>query len=84
MVKAIRSDEREPSKEGEYFCFLNGKKVVLNFVIIKPNKDNFVLGDMFDEGMLDEIRFWTKNVNNAEFIRSNHDLLWLEGEFQLT
>ena len=74
----IKSNEREPLNGGRYFCKYNNIKLVLEFIKIKPKKENFIINEHFEERMLDEIIYWTEDVNDSTQIKSNEELMWLE------
>ena len=74
----IKSNEREPLNCGRYFCKYNNIKLVLEFVKIKPKRENFIINEHFEEQMLDEIIYWTEDVNDSTQIKSNEELMWLE------
>ena len=75
-MKWINSSIEEPKLEGKYFVIHNNEKMVLDFIIIIPNPKRWSIGSPEKE-MLNKIKFWTKDVNTAEFIYSNENLLWV-------
>ena len=77
-MKWIKSNEQEPLNEGKYFCKYNNVKLILEFVKIKPKRENFTINEHFEESMLDEIIFWTEDVNGSTHIKSHEELLWLD------
>jgi hypothetical protein len=74
----IKSNEREPSDEGKYFCKFNGEKFVLCFVKIEPKKEHFEINEHYDDTMIKERSWWAYNDNCGTVIRSNINLIWLE------
>ena len=77
-MKWIKSNEQEPLNEGKYFCKYNNVKLILEFVKIKPKRKNFTINEHFEESMLDEIIFWTEDINNSTHIKSHEELVWLD------
>ncbi len=73
----VKSNEREPSNEGKYHCKYNGVKVVLDFVKIQPKKEHFVMNENYNDDLLDEVKFWTQDVNSSVVIKPHEDLVWL-------
>ena len=80
----IKSNEREPSNEGKYFCKFNGEMFVLCFVKIKPKKEHFEINEHYDDTMIEERSWWRYDSNSTydsnfdTFIYSNINLIWLE------
>jgi hypothetical protein len=74
----IKSNEREPSTEGKYYCKYNGVKVVLNFVKIQPNRKHFVMNENYNDDFLKETKFWTEDVNSSMVIKPHSELVWLD------
>jgi hypothetical protein len=74
----IKSNEREPSDEGKYFCKFNGEKFVLCFVKIEPKKEHFEINEHYDDTMIEERCWWTYDDNCSTVIHSNINLIWLE------
>ena len=77
-MKWIKSNEQEPLVEGKYFCKYNNVKLVLEFGKIRPRRDHYVINENFEESMLNEITFWTKDINGSTHIEPCEDLMWLE------
>jgi hypothetical protein len=77
-MKWIKSNEQEPLNEGKYFCKDNNVKLILEFVKIKPKRERFTINEHFDESMLDEIIFWTEDINSSTHIKSHEELVWLD------
>jgi hypothetical protein len=74
----IKSNEREPLNEGKYHCKYNGVKVVLDFVKIQPKKEHFVMNENYNDDLLQEVKFWTEDVNSSTVIKPHTDLVWLD------
>jgi hypothetical protein len=74
----IKSNEKEPLSEGIYHCKYNGSKVVLYFVKIKPNKNNFIQNEHYNDDLVKEVKFWTEDVNSSLIIKPHNDLVWLD------
>lgn len=74
----IKSNEKEPTKEGRYHCKYDGINVVLYFVNIQPKIEHFIKNDAYNDNLLKESKFWTTDINSSVVIKSHNDLIWLE------
>jgi hypothetical protein len=74
----IKSNEKEPLNEGKYHCKYDGINVVLDFVKIQPKKEYFILNEKFNNNLLEEVKYWTENINSSTYIKSHNNLVWLD------